>query len=115
MSQLRLLLDTTLFATYDYGNTITGRLYQANNDNAFDLTGYTIEVKFLDSGLAQVLGDISGSITPPATNGIFTFSFTNTNRPTVPGYHYVEVNLTKSGVQISGLSQRLYVETSADT
>ena len=127
---LRLVLvNTQRLARYDYGNTISFKLY--NEDlTQFDASGYTGVLKsykrhgdraffFRDveralsvvGSLAQVIPDITVSWTTQNI-GEGTFAYTSSNRPTIPGNLWLEVELTKSGVQLSSDLVKVYVQPS---
>ena len=123
------LVNTSRLARYDYGETIAFKLY--NEDlTAFNASTYTGVLKtfkrhgdraffFRDveralsvvGTLAQIVGDITVSWTDQA-NGEGTFAYTESLRPTVPGYMWLEVQLTKSGAQISSDLVRVYIQPS---
>ena len=127
---LRLVIvNTNRLARYDYGSTIAFKLY--NEDlTAFDASGYTGVLKtfkrhgdraffFRDveraltvvGTLAQVIGDITVSWTTQAS-GEGTFAYTSTERPCITGYQWMEVQLTKSGEQLSSDLVRVYIQPS---
>lgn len=123
------LVNTSRLARYDYGNTIAFKLY--NEDlTPFNATGYTGVLKsykrhgdraffFRDveralsvvGTLAQVIGNIDVTWTSQST-GEGTFAYTSTLRPTIPGYLWLEVELTKSGAQLSSDLVRVYIQPS---
>ena len=127
---LRLVIvNTNRLARYDYGSTIAFKLY--NEDlTAFFASGYTGVLKtfkrhgdraffFRDveraltvvGTLAQVIGDITVSWTTQAS-GEGTFAYTSTERPSITGYQWMEVQLTKSGEQLSSDLVRVYIQPS---
>lgn len=123
------LVNTQRLARYDYGTNIAFKLY--NEDlTAFNATGYTGVVKsykrhgdraffFRDveralsvvGTLAQVIPDIAVSWTTQSS-GEGTFAYTSTNRPTIPGNLWLEIELVKSGVQLSSDLVKVYVQPS---
>ena len=127
---LRLALDQYEFARYDYGRNITFRLYQEDGSTAFDATGYIGVAKaFKRHGdraffqrdvermltvhgeLAQTINDITVSWTDQA-NGVGTFAWTVSDRPSVTGFLYIEIQLTQSGEQTSSELVRTFVHPS---
>lgn len=128
---LRLLIvNTSRLARYDFGNDIAFKLY--NEDlTAFDASTYTTAVvkSFKRHGdrafffrdveralsvvgtLAQVIGNIDVSWTTQAS-GEGTFAYTSDSRPTIPGYLWLEVELQKSGAQLSSDLVRVYISPS---
>jgi hypothetical protein len=123
------LVNTQRLARYDYGSTIAFKLY--NEDlTQFDATGYTGVLKsykrhgdraffFRDveralsvvGTLAQVIPDISVSWTTQNI-GEGTFAYTSSNRPSIAGNMWLEVELTKSGEQLSSDLVKVYVQPS---
>ena len=98
-------------ARYDFGDTITFRLYSEDGKSTFNATGLTPIIKvfkrhgdraffFRDVAraltvigqVAQIIPDITGTFTD-IINGVGTFAFTKEKRPSVPGYHWVEVEV----------------------
>lgn len=128
---LRLILvNTQKLARYDYGNSIAFKLY--NEDlTAFDASSYTSAVvkTFKRHGdrafffrdveralsvvgtIAQIVGDIDVTWTDQSS-GEGTFSYTDSARPSVTGIHWIEVQLKKSGAQLSSDLVRIYVQPS---
>ena len=127
---LRLVLvNTSRLARYDYGTNIAFKLYDETG-SAFNATGYTAVAKtfkrhgdraffFRDveralsvqGTVAQVIGDITCSWTTQSS-GEGTFAYTSALRPSVTGYNWVEIQLTKSGVQLSSDLVRVYIQPS---
>ena len=123
------LVNTSRLARYDFGSTIAFKLY--NEDlTTFDADGYTGVLKtykrhgdraffFRDveralsviGQLAQIITDIAVTFTTQ-TDGVGTFAYTETVRPTVPGYLWLEIQLTKSGEQTSTELVRVFVHPS---
>lgn len=123
------LVNTQRLARYDFGHDIAFKLY--NEDlTQFDATGWTGNLKsykrhgdraffFRDVEralsvvgiLAQVIPNIAVSWTTQNI-GEGTFAYTETARPTLPAYYWVEVTLTKSGAQLSSDLVRIYVQPS---
>lgn len=127
---LRLTLSQYEWARYDFGRNTTFRLYEEDGTTAFDATGYTGVVKafkrhgdraffFRDveraltvvGNLAQIINDITVSWTTQAS-GIGTFAWTQSDRPSVPGFLWIEVQLTKTGEQTSSELIRTFVHSS---
>ena len=124
------LVNTQRLARYDYGNNIAFKLY--NEDlTAFDASTYTGAVLksykrhgdraffFRDveralsvvGTLAQIIPNISVTWTTQAS-GEGTFAYTSSNRPTIEGIMWLEVELTKSGAQLSTDLVKVYVQAS---
>ena len=123
------LVNTQRLARYDFGSTIAFKLY--NEDlTAFNATGYTGVLKsFKRHGdraffyrdveralsvtgeLAQTIPDIAVAWTTQAS-GEGTFAYTSAFRPTISGMLWLEVQLTKSGVQLSSDLVRVYIQPS---
>lgn len=128
---IRMILpNNSRLARYDYGNDITFKLY--NEDlTAFDASTYTTAVvkTFKRHGdraffyrdveralsvvgtLAQIVGDIAVTWTDQA-NGEGKFQYTESARPTVTGYHWLEVELKKTGSQLSSDLVKVYIQPS---
>jgi len=124
-----ILVNTARLARYDFGSNIAFKLY--NEDlTAFDATGFDGVLKsykrhgdraffFRDveralsvvGTLAQVIGDITVSWTTQNI-GEGTFAYTSSLRPTIPGYLWLEVELSKSGTQLSSDLVRVYIQPS---
>lgn len=123
------LVNTYRLARYDFGTDIAFKLY--NEDlTTFDATGYTGVLKtykrhgdraffFRDveralsvvGTLAQIVNDITVTFTSIAI-GEGTFAYTSQNRPSVPGFMWLEVELKKSGEQLSSDVVRVYIQPS---
>ncbi len=124
------LVNTQRLSRYDYGNNISFKLY--NEDlTAFDASSYTGAVLksykrhgdraffFRDveralsvvGTLAQIIPNITVSWTTQAS-GEGTFAYTSSNRPTIEGIMWLEVELTKSGAQLSTDLVKVYVQAS---
>ena len=111
---LKLVLDQYSIPQNDFGRAINFKIYD-EADAAFSATGYTGEVKVSNEKGSQVVDDISPTWTVQGS-GTGSFKFTSTLRPDVSGYYWVEIELTKSGEQISTERARIYVAPSpADT
>ena len=124
-----ILVNTSRLARYDFGTDIAFKLY--NEDlSAFDATGYTGVLKtfkrhgdraffFRDveraltvvGTLAQIIGDITVSWTTQNI-GEGTFAYTSTERPSITGYQWCEVQLVKTGVQLSSDLVKVYIQPS---
>ncbi len=130
-----MVLDQYEFARYDFGRTITGRIYEEDGVTAFDATTLSLDdgvVKafkrhgdraffFRDVARAlTVIGQLSQLITDvpiswsDQANGVFTFKWTSAARPHVPGYMWIEVQLIDDPktVQISTELVRVFVSPS---
>jgi len=125
-----MVLDQYEFARFDFGRNVNFKLYQEDGETPFDASGYTSVLKsFKRAGdrafffrdveralsvigqLAQVISDITIVFTSQ-TDGIGTFAFTNSLRPTIPGYLWLEIQLTKAGEQTSSELIKVYVHPS---
>ena len=103
-----MVLSQYEFARYDFGRDVNFKLYQEDGETPFDASGYTGVLKsFKRAGdrafffrdveralsvtgqLAQVISDITISFTTQ-TDGVGTFAYTSTLRPTIPGYLWLE-------------------------
>jgi len=123
-------LDQYEFARFDFGRAVTFRLYQEDGETEFDASGYTGVLKsFKRAGdrafffrdveralsvigqLAQIITDITISFTTQ-TAGVGTFAYTESARPTVPGYLWLEIQLVKAGEQTSSELVRVFVHPS---
>jgi hypothetical protein len=102
------------FARYDYGRTITGKIYEEDGSTAFNATGLTGVVKafkrhgdraffFRDVAraltvigqVAQLISDVDITWTTQAS-GEFSFAWTAEKRPHTPGYMWLEVQMVDS-------------------
>ncbi len=127
---LRLVFDQYEFARYDFGRNIVFKLYSEDGITPFNATGYTGVVKsfkrhgdraffFRDVAkaltvvgqVAQIIGDITVSWTTQAS-GEGTWAWTSSERPSIPGVLWIEIQLTKSGEQTSSELIRTYVHPS---
>lgn len=133
---LKLALDQETFARYDFGRQINFRLYNETDpflfsNTAFDASSYTGAVVkvfkrhgdraffFRDVSraltvigtLAQVITDIDVTWDTQAS-GIGHFSFSQSARPTIQGWMWVEIQLTKSGEQTSSELKKIYIQPS---
>ena len=126
---LQLLLDEYEFARYDFGTTINFKLYD-NSGNQFDADGFTGVIKafkrhgdraffFRDVAkaltvvgqIAQIIGDIDVTWTTQNI-GEGSFKWTSSNRPSIPGVLWIELQLKKSDEQLSSELIRTYVHPS---
>ena len=96
---LRISLSQYDFGTYDFGRNVTFKTYD-ETDTAFNATGYTGKIKVANDHGIQIINDLTVTWTSQAT-GIGTFAFTSTLRPYDYGFHWIELELTKAGEQIS--------------
>ncbi|MBI5697806.1 MAG: hypothetical protein HZC29_04825 [Thaumarchaeota archaeon] len=101
---LKLTLSSHEFGIYDFGTSITFRIYN-EDETVFDASTYTGEI---------IISDIDGNelfrLTPSWTTqnqGIGTFAFDANNYLSSEGHYFVEVQLTKSGVQKSTENVRI--------
>ena len=129
-----MVLDQYEFSRYDYGRTITGRIYEEDGSTTFNastdsLNGVVKTFKrhgdraffFRDvakaltvlGSVSQIISDIDITWTDQA-NGVFTFKWTANSRPHVPGFIWIEVQLTDSPktMQISTEMVRCFVYAS---
>jgi len=130
-------LDAYEFNRYDFGETINFKLYKYTGDGIdtfteFDATAYdTVVIKvfkrhgdraffFRDVAkaltvigqVAQIISDIAATFTVKSS-GTGSFAFTQTLRPTIPGYFWVMVQLRKNaGGQESSQLMRMFVNPS---
>ena len=129
---LQLTLDQWEFARYDFGRDVVFKLYD-EVDTPFDATGFTGIIKcFKRHGdraffyrdvakaltvvgtVAQIIGDITVTWTTQNI-GEGTFKFTSTERPSIQGVLWIELQLQKSGAQISSELIRTFVHPSEAT
>ena len=126
--------DAYEFNRYDFGETITVNLYKKSGDTfaKFNANAYdTVVIKtfkrhgdraffFRDVAkaltvigmVAQIIGDIN-AIFDDKANGVVSFNFDSNLRPTVPGYHWMMVQLQKNaGGQESSKLVRVYIHPS---
>jgi len=127
---LRLILDQYEFMRYDFGRDVVFKLYQEDGETPFDASGYTGVLKsFKRAGdrafffrdveralsvigqVAQIITDIAVTFTT-ATDGEGTFKYTDSAKPTVPGYLWLEIQLVKAGEQTSTELVRVYIHPS---
>lgn len=93
---LRATLSNNEFGTYEYGEPITVRIYD-EDEEPFDATGYTATVIIEKDGV-QRLEDIE--LTWITQNqGVGTFALTSTNMFASQGIYELFVALTKSGIE----------------
>lgn len=136
MSKLLMVMDEDKLFRYDFGNQINFKLYKQTgftklDVTAFDATGWTAGVikSFKRHGdrafffrdvaraltvvgqLAQVIQDIP-IVWDNQALGQGHFSYTDADRPTIPGYLHLECELTKTGSQISSEKVRISVDAS---
>jgi len=136
MSKLLMTIDEHELFRYDFGNQINFKLYEQTgftklDVTAFDATGWTSGVikSFKRHGdrafffrdvaraltvvgqLAQVIQDIPIEWDDQAL-GQGHFAFTEADRPTIPGYLHLELELKKTGSQLSSEKVRVYVDAS---
>jgi hypothetical protein len=129
----RLVLDSYEWSRYDYGTPIGFKLYQEDGITAYDATGEVGVVKvfkrhgdraffFRDVAKAlTVIGQVAQIIPNIAivwdtqASGIGHFTFTKSLRPSVPGYMWVEVEVSDNAdpelrtSQLSSELLRVYV------
>lgn len=121
------------FAQYDFGRSTTIKLYEEDKATLFDDSNYTGVIQsfkrhgdgsffpFRDvaRGLAimgigaQIIADVPISF--DGGSGIGTFTWTETLRPTVPGYMWLKAVLTNinDGSTVSSKLLRVFVELGA--
>lgn len=109
---LKLTLSQVDFGTYDFGRNVTFKTY-SEADAAFDATNYTGKIKVFDKNGTQVISDLSVSWTTQSS-GVGTFAFTSTLKPASWGFHFIELQLTKGGEQISTKPVRVMFRSSPD-
>lgn len=132
---LQLAIDQETFARYDFGRNINFKLYEETDqflftNISFNATGYTAVAKFFKrkedrafffrdveralsvmGTIAQVIGDISVTW-DTQSSGIGHFAFSESLRPTIVGNMWLEIQLTKSGEQISSELRKIYIQPS---
>ena len=104
---LQCKLSQYVFGMYDYGRTCIFSLYD-ENDTVFDATGYTGVVQLFGESGVQMINDISVSWTSQTT-GVGTWAFTSTLKPYTSGFLWLEVQLTKSGTELSTIPVRINI------
>lgn len=126
---LRLVLDQYEFMRYDFGRDVNFKLYEEDGTTLFSETGYTGVVKafkrhgdraffFRDVAKAlTVIGQVSQiiadvDVTFTIANHTGTFAWDSTKRPNIPGYLWLEVQLAKTGAQVSSELVRVFVHPS---
>jgi len=126
---LSLVLDQFEFMRFDFGRIINFKLYEEDGTTLFTGTGHTGVIKsfkrhgdraffFRDVAraltvigqVAQIINDVPVIFTTGNHTG--TFKWDSANRPTVPGYLWLELELSKSGVRISTELVRVFVHPS---
>jgi len=125
-----ILVNTSQLSRYDFGNQIDFKLYNPDL-TAFDASTFTTSVVksykrhgdraffFRDveralsvvGTLAQVITDIT-VIWDTQNIGEGHFSYTSDARPTIPGYLWLEVELKKTGAQLSSDLVRVFIQPS---
>jgi hypothetical protein len=127
---LRLVLDQYEIVRNDYGYDINFKLYEEDGATPFNATGYTGVIKsfkrhgdrtffFRDVERAiSVLGQVGTIIDDidvtwvTQSSGIGKFQFTNTKKPSLTGFLWLEVQLTKSGAKRSSELVRIFITPS---
>lgn len=127
---LRLVLDQYEIVRNDYGYDINFKLYEEDGLTVFDASGYTGVIKsfkrhgdrtffFRDVERAiSVLGQVGTIIDDidvtwvTQSSGIGKFQFTNTKKPSLTGFLWLEVQLTKSDAKRSSELVRLFITPS---
>lgn len=100
---LQLVLDQYSAGAYDYGRAINFKIYSEDNTQ-FNATGYTAKVILLNADYVQAINTITPTWTAQNT-GQGYFKFTSTDRPMRAGIYLVELQLEKTGEQISTAPQ----------
>lgn len=96
MGLLQLRLSDYDFMAFEYGKTVTFRLYNSDG-SVFNANGYTADIVITNSDNEQILDNFSPSFTDQP-NGVGTFSFTESKRLTNPfDIYFIQVILTKAG------------------
>lgn len=131
-ANLKLVLDTYRISMFDYGNDVNFKLYDEDL-NAFDASTYTTAVVktfkrpgdralfFRDvakaitliRNVAQIVEDRTVTWTTQAS-GEGKFTYSQSQRPAVAGYSWIQVQLEKSGAKLSSELVRIFVEPSRD-
>lgn len=127
---LRLVLDQYEIVRNDYGYDINFKLYEEDGSTAFDASGYTGVIKsfkrhgdrtffFRDVERAiSVLGQVGTIIDDidvtwtTQSSGVGKFQFTNTKKPSLTGWLWLEVQLTKAGAKRSSELVRIFITPS---
>jgi hypothetical protein len=127
---LRLVLDQYEIVRNDYGYDINFKLYEEDGATPFNATGYSGVIKsfkrhgdrtffFRDVERAiSVLGQVGTIIDDidvtwvTQSSGIGKFQFTNTKKPSLTGFLWLEVQLTKSGAKRSSELVRIFITPS---
>jgi hypothetical protein len=110
----RLVLSQYEWSRYDFGETITGKIYEEDGVTPYNATGLNGVVKsfkrhgdraffFRDVAraltvqgtLAQMISDVAITWTNQA-QGEFSFAWTSSLRPSIPGFLWIEVEMTDS-------------------
>ena len=125
-----ILVNRASLARYDFGETIPFKLYNEDN-SAFDASTFTGAVAktykqhgdrafwirdvakalTIQGQLGQIINDIDVSWTDQA-NGEGTFAYTQSDRPSIAGYNWVSIQVTKTGAQISSDLIRMFIQPS---
>lgn len=116
---LNLIVGDPQYGQYDFGNTITVKIYEADKSTPFDASGLTGVVQTfkrygddnflpfkdvarairLTGNMAQVIEDIPIVFTEIA-NGIATFAWTETKRPSLFGRFWIKVVLSSGTTKV---------------
>jgi len=110
------VLDQYEFMRFDFGRIINFKLYEEDGTTLFSETGHTGVIKsfkrhgdraffFRDVAKAlsvvgivsQVIADVDVTFTTGNHTG--TFKWTESLRPSIPGYLWLELQLVKTGVK----------------
>jgi hypothetical protein len=95
------------FAANDYGRVHAFKIYN-EDDTPFDVSTYNApSINVFDQNGSIILS-ITGSWTVQ-NQGTGTFAFTESNRLTAPGPHYLEVQLDKISTIVSTERRRITV------
>ena len=127
---LQLRIDQYEFARYDFGRPVVIKIYDEDGGQ-FDASTYTKSVikcfkrhgdkAFFFRDVARaltVIGQVSQIISDidivwtTQNIGEGSFKWTSSNRPSIPGVLWIELQLTKSGEQLSSELIRTYVHPS---
>lgn len=112
---LKLDQSTLYRNNFSSDSKFTGTIYTDKNlTTAFNLTGYTLKLRFHREFSNNDLLNVTASITT-AASGTFNYAFTSGDMPT-PGIYLCSVELTKSGSQINTLNRNeVYIKIGAST
>jgi hypothetical protein len=111
---LKLKLSSYDFPLYDYGRTYSFKIYDESG-NAFDCSDYTPELIIVNAENSNYIDQITPAWTTQSS-GEGTFALVEGKRFElgIEGFYFLEIQLTKSGVQLSTELVRITVVGSGD-